>query len=83
MPKASTALIQITKEGPGGRPLVEIATDQKASIDDLSKLLQRNVTRNADILKKFGLKACPACVSGFDIWLRGRFEHVMQVNLGR
>ena len=83
MAKASTAVIHITKSASGGSPMVEIATDQKASIDDLTKLVQVNVTRNPDILKKFGLKVCPACVSGFDIWIRQRFEHVMQVQLGR
>ena len=27
------------------------------------------------------LKACPACKSGFDINIRERFEHVLQVDL--
>jgi len=77
MPKAE---IRINKVGPGGGPYAEILVDPKVSADQLSAIVQK-VTRDKDLLRKLGLKACPACKSGFDINIRDRFEHVLQVDV--
>lgn len=74
-----TATFHLSKTGPSGRPTVEVALVGSGTLADVSTALSRNITRNADILKKVGLKACPACISGFDIWIRHRFDDVIQV----
>jgi hypothetical protein len=71
----------LNKSGPSGRPTAELAIVGEGTLADVSGALTKNLTRNADIIKKLGLKACPACVSGFDIWIRQRFDDVIQVQL--
>ena len=41
----------------------------------------QKVTRDKDLLKKLGLKACGACKSGLDFDIRERFDWVIQVDL--
>ena len=76
----ATADVQIVEKGPNGRPAVEVYVDAKTPLDQLSSAVIKNITRNADLLKKIGLKACPNCISGFDIWIRHRFDQVIKVN---
>ena len=73
--------IMVSKAGPAGRPMVTVYIDPSASLAAAGATIQKNVTRNADLLKRLGLKACPACISGFDFDIRHRFEEVMQVDL--
>jgi hypothetical protein len=73
--------IMVSKAGPAGRPIATIYIDSSASIASAGATIQKNLTRNADLLKRLGLKACPACISGFDFDIRHRFEEVMQVDL--
>jgi hypothetical protein len=75
-----TADVQILKQGPNGRPAMEVYVDAKTPLDQLSTAVIKNVTRNADLLKKLGLRACPACISGLDILIRHRFDEVVKVN---
>ena len=80
---SSQAHILISKVGCcGGRPSVAVLVDPGAKIDDISAAIQRGVTRNADLLKKLGLKACAGCISGFDIDIRQRYDIDMQVQIG-
>jgi hypothetical protein len=73
--------IMVNKAGPGGRPIATVYIDAGTSLASASASIQKNVTRNADLLKRLGLKACPGCVSGFDFDIRHRFEEVMHVDL--
>jgi len=75
--------IGINKSGPNGRPVAQIMLDPGVSLASVSATIQKNITRNNDLLKKLGLKACPGCISGFDFDIRHRFEEVMQVDLER
>jgi hypothetical protein len=75
--------IQVSKAGPVGRPIATIFVDSSSSLAAVGATIQKNLTRNADVLKRLGLKACPACISGFDFDIRHRFEEVMQVDLER
>lgn len=79
--RQGTATFHLSKTGPSGRPTVEVALAGSGTLADVSTALSRNITRNTDILKKVGLKACPACISGFDIWIRHRFDDVIQVQV--
>lgn len=81
MAKRATATFHLSKVGVSGRPSVEVALVGTGTLADVSAALAKNITRNTDILKKVGLKACPACISGFDIWIKHRFDDVIQVNL--
>lgn len=76
--RESTATFALTKAGPNGRPVVEVGIVGTADLGGVAGALTKNITRNADILKKLGLKACPACISGADIWIRHRFDDVIQ-----
>ena len=76
----SFAEIRLKKSGPNGVPLAEILVDNSVSATQLGLIVQR-VTRDKDLLKKIGLKACGACKSGLDINIRDRFDHVLQVDL--
>ena len=73
--------IMVSKAGPLGRPIATIFVDPAASLSSVSATIQKNLTRNADLLKRLGLKACPGCFSGFDFDIRHRFEEVMRVEL--
>jgi len=57
--------------------------DPALSLDKLTGVLQKQLTRNPDLLKALGLKSCPACTSGMDIDIRHRFDHVLQVDLAK
>jgi hypothetical protein len=74
------AEIRVKKSGPNGVPLAEVLVGNNVSATQLAAIIQR-VTRDKDLLKKVGLKACPACKSGFDINIRERFEHILQVDM--
>jgi hypothetical protein len=58
-----------------------VVVDQAASLGSVNATIQKYVTRNADLLKKLGLRACQGCISGFDLDIRHRFEEVMRVEL--
>jgi hypothetical protein len=73
--------IMVSKGGPAGRPIATIFVDSAAPLSAVGATIQKNLTRNVDLLKRLGLKACPACISGFDFDIRHRFEEVMQVDL--
>lgn len=75
--------IGIHKIGPTGRPMASVVIDSGVSLDKLSSVLQKEVTRNTDLRKKLGLKACLACTSGMDLDIRHRFDKVLQVDLNR
>ena len=82
-PISSLADIQINKSGPSGRPTATITVDAGVSLDKLSGVLQREITRNVNLRKKLGLKACAGCISGMDFDIRHRFDHVIQVDLNK
>jgi hypothetical protein len=83
MPPKPTADVRIAKNGPNGRPVLEVLVDAAAPLNQISGAVLKNVTRNASLLRRVGLRACPACISGFDIWIRHRFDEVINVNLER
>ena len=82
-PTRSKVDIMVSKTGPAGRPVATIYTDPSASLAAVGATIQKNLTRNADLLRKLGLKACQGCISGFDLDIRHRFEDVMRVDLER
>ena len=79
----SLADIQISKVGPSGRPSATILVDDGVSLGQVAGALQKEITRNADLRKKLGLKSCLACTSGMDLDIRRRFDWVIQVDLNQ
>jgi hypothetical protein len=94
---ASKASIRVSKVGCcGGRPSAEVNVAPAVmaagtasvtvapglSLEEVNKLVLVNVTRNVDLLKKLGLAACPACISGFDILVRQNYDIDMKVTVG-
>ncbi|MCY1082859.1 hypothetical protein [Archangium lansingense] len=76
----ATANIQLTKAGPNGRPVAEILIDDNTSLEKIVDL-QKHIFESRDLLKKVGLRGCLSCMSGLDIIIRRRFDHVIQVDL--
>ncbi len=74
-----SAEVRIAKIGPNGRPHAEVLVDPKIAVADLGSIIQK-VTSNKDLLKKVGLKACPACKSGLDILIRDKFTDVITIS---
>lgn len=81
--QAANLDVQVTKRGPNGRPSAEVLVDASVPLNQVSGLVQKHITRNVDLLRKIGLRACPACISGFDIWIRHRFDDVLRINLNK
>lgn len=74
--------IQINKAGPAGRPIAIVSVPDTIPLDAITKVVQREITRNNDLRTKLGLKGCPACAaSGIDLAIRKRFDYVLRVNL--
>ncbi len=73
------ATVMITKIGRSGRPAATVFVDVGTSTDAVAGLVQKHITRNRDLLKKLGLKACLACISGMDVDIRQRYDIDMRV----
>lgn len=73
------ASILINKVGRFGRPSATVLIDPGVPTDQLAGLVQKHLTRNRDLLKKLGLKACLSCISGMDIDIRQRYDIDMRV----
>lgn len=78
------AMIRVSKVGCcGGRPSAEVFVGPKVSTETVTKLVQVNVTRNRAVMKKLGLAACTACISGLDILIRHNYDIDMRVAIGK
>ena len=75
--KPKIADVRLTKNGPNGRPHAEILADKGTSLEEI-QTAQRVIY--TDLIKKVGLKGCPACLSGIDISIRDRID-VLRVDL--
>lgn len=73
------ATVLINKVGRNGRPSATVLVDPGVSTDVLTGLVQKHITRDKLLLKKLGLKACLACISGMDIDIRQRYDIDMRV----
>jgi predicted ATP-grasp superfamily ATP-dependent carboligase len=75
--------IQVSKIGASGRPSAVVTAAESVSLDKLVAGIQKGLTRNTDLRKKLGLKACTGCAaSGIDIDIRHRYDIVLQAELG-
>lgn len=75
------AEVRISKAGVDGRPTAEFLVSSEIGVDQLSSLIAK-VTRDKDLRKLVGLKACLACRSGFNLNIRDQFINVLRVELG-
>jgi hypothetical protein len=75
------AEVHIIKNGPNGRPAAQVLVDPKTTVEQAASAVIK-VTRSTDLLKKVGLRACNSCISGFDIWIRHRYDQVINVDMG-
>lgn len=72
--------VKIVKAGRDGRPTAQIMVSSDIGVDQLSKVIT-SVTRNKDLRKLLGLKACLACRSGFNLDIRDQFINELRVDL--
>jgi hypothetical protein len=75
--------IHLDKEGPSGRPVAMVTASHSISLDKLTGAIEKAVTRNTDLRASLGLKPCTTCISGMNIYIRERFDHVLQVDLDK
>jgi hypothetical protein len=73
--------IGIVKSGAAGRPRVTVMVDGAVPLEAASAGMLKHITRNKDLRKKLGLKACLTCISGMDFDIRHKFDQVMQIDL--
>lgn len=73
------ATLLINKVGRFGRPSATVLIAPGVPTDVVAGLVQKNLTRNRALLKKLGLKACLACISGMDIDIRQHYDIDMRV----
>lgn len=72
--------VKIIKAGRDGKPTAQIMISSDVGVDQLSKVIA-GVTRNKDLRKLLGLKACLACRSGFNLDIRDQFINEIRVDL--
>lgn len=70
------AEVRVSKVGPSGRPMAEVLVDRNIPAPQLGDMIKK-VTRDKDLLRAVGLRACGACKSGLDIFIRDRFEKII------
>lgn len=74
------AEVRIAKAGLNGRPTADILVDSSISADQLGKLIAR-VTRDKDLRRLVGLKACLSCRSGFNLNIYDQYINVLRIDL--
>lgn len=73
--------VGIVKSGKSGIPRVTVMVEPSVSLESVNSGLLRQITRNKDLRKKLGLKACLGCISGMDFDIRNKFDEILQINL--
>jgi hypothetical protein len=79
-PKATTADVLISAKGPAGGPSAQLLVDSKISAEQLGALIQR-VTTDREVFSAAGLRFCGGCKSGLDIFIRDKFEKIIQIQI--
>ncbi len=74
------AEVRISKAGIDGRPTAEILVDSEIGVSQLGAVIAK-VTRDKDLRKLVGLKACLSCRSGFNLNIRDQFINVLRIDL--
>jgi hypothetical protein len=77
MPNAPVE-VRLLKKGPNGIPYAEVLVPQSVPLEKWGNV-QRTIVR--DLRKLVGLKACQACLSGMDLNIRRKFDHVLQIDV--
>ncbi|MGD0847336.1 hypothetical protein [Bradyrhizobium sp.] len=60
------AEVRVVKSGQGGKPLVQVAIDSKATPEQIGTML-RSVYSNASVYRAGGIRECLTCKSGIDV----------------
>jgi len=74
------AEVRISKSGLNGRPTADILVDSDIGTEQLGKLIAK-VTRDKDLRRLVGLKACLSCRSGFNINIYDQYINVLRIDL--
>ena len=72
--------VKIINAGRDGKPTAQIMISSDVGVDQLSKVIV-SVTRDKNLRKLLGLKACLACRSGFNLDIRDQFINEIRVDL--
>jgi len=66
------AEVRISKTGPAGMPLVQVAIDSKATPDQIAATI-RAVYSNAEVYRLGGVRECLTCKSGIHVGIVNSF----------
>ncbi len=58
--------VRVSKAGPNGIPLVQVAIDSKATLDQIAGTIKA-VYSNPEVYRLGGLRGCLTCKSGIDL----------------
>ncbi len=76
------AEVRVSKPTHGGRPLVQVAIDSKATPEEIGQAIQ-SVYSNASIYHAGGLRPCLTCKSGIDVQVVDSFPESISVDFGK
>jgi len=74
------AEVRVSKHGPNGKPLAEIAVPQNINAQELSAVMH-SVATNQTVLRLGGLAACAGCKSGLDFSVVDTFPEAVFVEV--
>jgi hypothetical protein len=74
--------VRVFKAEHGGKPLVQVAIDNKATPDEIGGIL-RNVYSNALVYRAAGIREHLTCKSGLDVAVVDSFGESITVDAGR
>ena len=76
------AEVRVSKTGHGGKPLVEVAVNSKATPDQVASVV-RSVYSDAAVYKAAGLRECLTCKSGIHVAVVEAFSESITVDSDR
>lgn len=76
------AEVRVSKAGPAGKPLVQVAIDSKATPEEIGNVI-RAVYSNASVYRAAGVREHLTCKSGIDVAVVESFGDSITVETGR
>ena len=76
------AEVRVVKTGQGGKPLVQVAIDSKATPDEVASVLKA-VYSNALVYRAGGVREHLTCKSGIDVAVVEAFGESITVDTGK
>jgi hypothetical protein len=76
------AEVRVSKSGPAGKPLVQVAINSKASPEEIGSAV-RAVYSDSAVYRAGGIRECLTCKSGIDVAVVESFGESITVDTGK